>query len=200
MTTTLPADLSWVGEHLSEQEIAAYLDGTLASGPKAAAELHLANCAECRTELTSTGGLVASLPPPRKRVRSWWWIAGAAAAAALAIAVVPRERGVTEQQPIERRIAGDASVGVRAVWPSEGAVVAREQLQFVWRRDDDASYRVTLTDSVGGTLWSGTTGDTTLVLPPEVEVRAGASLHWYVDALRLDGTAGATGPVAFRIP
>jgi hypothetical protein len=184
--------------HLSEREVAAFIDGTLEPVARATAELHLAGCTECRTEVRESTALAQSLPAPQRRSRPAWIAVGAAAAAVLLIAIVPlaRDDGV-RNVPVERGVPGDAPAAVQTLWPAEGATVPREKIEFIWRRNDDASYRVTLTDSVGGTIWSATTADTMIALPATIEVPSGVRMHWYVDALRLDGTAAAGGPIGF---
>ena len=62
-------------------------------------------------------------------------------------------------------------------------------MRFVWHRDDDAAYRLFVTDSAGAQVYSAATSDTVVVLPATVHLQAGAHYHWYVDALRSDGTS-----------
>jgi anti-sigma factor RsiW len=49
--------------HLTAEEAAAYVDGTLASPDRARVELHLARCSECRSEVVEVTRLVDDLPP-----------------------------------------------------------------------------------------------------------------------------------------
>lgn len=201
MATALAPD--WpdlrAGKHLSERQVAAFIDGRLAPAERAIAESHLAECDSCRSEFRDAARLVASLPEPRRQARAWRWVGVAAAAAALLIVLLPRARTPFDSgDPVERRATADMAAAVTVVQPREGAVVESDRVEFIWRRDDDASYRLTVTDSAGGTIWSTTTADTTLVVPPDLRLPTGGLLHWYVDALRLDGTAASSGPVAFR--
>jgi hypothetical protein len=72
-------------------------------------------------------------------------------------------------------------------------------VRFVWGSPGDAtSYRVVLTSDAGEQLWTTSTADTTVSLPPSVRL-AGEHYYWSVDALTADGRTLFTGLREFRI-
>jgi hypothetical protein len=89
---------------------------------------------------------------------------------------------------VQERAAARAAT-LATVSPAPGATTNERDVRFVWHRDDDAAYRVFVTDSAGAQVYSAATSDTVVVLPATVHLQAGAHYHWYVDALRSDGTS-----------
>lgn len=182
-------------EHLSAEEIAAYIDHKLSLDDTARAESHLADCHECRREVAASAGLVSAAPTTGAR-RRIGRIAGVAAAAAILLAVLftrPQRPDVA----VERRSGADEASRVHAISPRGGSTVDAESVAFVWRRDDDASYQLTVVDSSGAVVWVTTTGDTTVRLPRTVGLTPGKRYFWYVDALRANGFSVSSGPVEF---
>jgi len=57
----------------------------------------------------------------------------------------------------------------------------------------EPTYRLTLTDASGQPVWTTTTTDTSITLPPNVILQQRKRYFWYVDALRADGRAASTG-------
>ena len=87
-------------DHLDPATIAALVDRTLDAAPRAAAEAHLAACADCREVWVETSEMAEAMSggasgpaasgTPRTRSRSRWiYLGGLAAAAALVLAVWP---------------------------------------------------------------------------------------------------------------
>ncbi|HVF40977.1 MAG TPA: hypothetical protein VM939_13840 [Gemmatimonadaceae bacterium] len=191
-----------LAQHLTPDELAAFLNNAQSAEDRTAAELHLVSCVECRTEMIEGRRAVSTAPAARtvSRPRRLMLPLGLAAAAMLAI-VVGRTTTDSDVSPMERDAgtrAAQTSIGI--VQPSdEGSIGARDP-RLIWRRDRaDASYRVTVTDENGRTIVTRTVSDTTLALPTEVINSPGTRFFWYVDAARSDAGSATSGVHAFKI-
>lgn len=189
-----------VNAHLSVADVAAVVDGPLSPEERAAVESHLAVCAECRDEVVTAMHLVETAPQPvSPRRRRWAPFVGLAAAAAVLIVALPlaRSRNTRVAAPEQRAAAPSASIVT--VSPRPAARVAADSLGFVWHADSASTYRLTVTDSAGAEVYSVTTGDTSVRLPPTVRLAPGASYFWFVDALRPDGSSISSHSTAFSL-
>jgi hypothetical protein len=66
-------------------------------------------------------------------------------------------------------------------------------LRFVWASAPNAiSYRLTLTDANGSTIWTNSGLDTVVALPDSVLLTVGARYFWVADALVSDGQSRST--------
>ena len=187
-----------VDEHLTAELIAAYADGALDDGERTAADTHLARCAKCRRELAGVADLIATVPPSERR-RTWPFVAAGLAAAALAFVLVPRTSAPPASQATERAVAPNAS-SIEIVAPVGNGLVGRAgSATIVWRRvEPGATYRVTVTDTTGATLWTTETADTSAIVPASARLEPGSRYYLYVDALRSDGWSVRGGPLEFR--
>jgi hypothetical protein len=189
--------------HLTESDLAGYLDDDLPPEERRRVEAHLASCDECRDEVVAAARLLAqdwdqneTLKEGESGGRSWKLPAGIATLVAAVVATViliqpgdlplgpepmERERSVTE---------GVEQLPVHA--PSDEAEVQRDELRFVWASHDAESYRITLTAEDGAPLWSHSLPDTTVVPPSTLELPPDTRLFWYVDAIRV-GVVARTG-------
>ena len=164
--------------HLTDDDIAAYLDRRLAGDDQDRIEEHLAWCSECRVQLTTVSAILRRRPAARRR----WVALGPAAAAAAAIILlvaIPDRAPVETGSPAHR----DAPTAIAAPIPigPEGIVQVAEV--FVWHRLERADrYRVTLFEISGGVLWRTETADTVAVLADTVGLSSGATYLWRVDA------------------
>lgn len=181
-------------DHLTDEQVAGYLDRSLCAQERDEVEGHLAACDECRTEVRATAQVV------RNHARRNLWFGGSAvlaAAAAVALLVAnpfaqDNLGDTTLRGPEAPLDVGDRLVSV--ISPEDGASVRQDGLTFVWRPvEADARYRFTLTNVLGEVFWSMDTADTTLRLPAEVTLDSGRSYVWYVDVLLLDGRSITTG-------
>lgn len=187
-------------EHLSAADAAAYLDGRLNPADRARAEAHLADCGECRHELVALRAVLADADRSdgaavvRRRRRRLSVPLGMAAAAVLLIAVATTLR---RSDPIVERAPSDAgSARLATHGPRDG--VSSERVVFVWApAEPGSSYRLTVTDSAGAPVWSTSTTDTALALPPATKLLSGRRYHWYVDALVGDGHTITSGVRSF---
>lgn len=184
---------STVTHHPTDEEVAAYLSGTLPGGEREAVEAHLAECRACRLQVTSARRLLRTRPERRQRVMA----ASLAAAAVIAVVLlVPRPPGpATDPDRAGRADEPGLAQALRAITPSDGDTVSRRVLRFSWRSEPgDPLYRLTITTSGGEAVWSHDTNDTTLQLPRDLRLAPGGKYLWFVDALDASGRSLTTGP------
>jgi anti-sigma factor RsiW len=172
-------------EHLSDVEIAAYLDRTLSATDRDRVEDHLAECPDCRRQMLETKELLEKMRRPKKV-----FVGGAAAAAVVLIFLIARPDVLSLRQPT--RASGSESEQL-AVYGPLGAA-PRAGLRFVWAASPKAeSYRLSASGVDGELLWSWSGTDTIATLPDSVRLIAGKRYVWVVDALLADGTTRSTG-------
>jgi hypothetical protein len=189
-------------DHLSGEDLAAYLDGELEAAERSRIQSHLADCDSCREEVVELTALVHA----DTRHRRWTIAVPAAAVAAIAAVLLvsplvqdgadaPGERVRGPELASER----EAVLEVRALAPALEATVDRDSLRFSWEGlEPDATYRLTLTDQGGDPLWTHETSGTALLLPPDVELQPEGSYLWFVDALLADGRTATSGVLSFK--
>jgi hypothetical protein len=190
-----------VAKHVSSQDVAAYLDGSLEAKAKAEIQGHLADCAECRVEVSRLAELLHA-GTRRKR----WRIAAptAAVAAAAFLLAGPLARDAVEPGSAVRGPGAaadrEAVPAVQVRSPAPGAEIGRDALVFSWESvGQDAIYRLTLTDERGDPVWTSETAETSIVPPSDLSVEPGATYFWYLDALLPDGRSHTTDVRVFRI-
>lgn len=187
-------------EHLDSDLVAAYAERRLDPAERAAAEAHLAGCAECRADLADVTDVVSAARQRRVLVRAAPLLA---AAAVLTVVVVTRPATVpVEVQAL--RPGNDADRdrlnSLQALLPAPGAAVPRPGLRFAWQSDGpDAIYEITVADSSGLALWRARTPDTSIALPDSVRLAPGGTFHWWVDVLLSDGRVASTGVRDFAL-
>lgn len=173
--------------HLSDSEMARYLDRRLSPEERDRIEDHLASCAECREQTLGAQQLLGRARRPR------FIVAGSALAAAAAVLIlIARVEPAREQSvPPLRGVARD-NIALTAYGPIGDA--KRENLRFVWGSASGAvSYRLSVTASDGAQVWSHSGVDTVSSLPRSVGLRAGVRYLWVVDAVLRDGSTRSTG-------
>jgi anti-sigma factor RsiW len=204
--------------HLTESELAGFLDGDLAPAERTRVEAHLEACDPCRDELVAVTRIPWDIPEPgaapsisaRPSSPSWRLpagIGGLAAAATIAFLFllpagpppsgVPASPGLADR-PAQVRSGTEGVARIETHFPAAGASVRRDALRFSWAAQGDASYRITLTAEDGARLWSATLQDTTAVPPADLELEAGRTHFWYVDAIDI-GVTGRTGARPFTV-
>jgi len=189
---------SSLGDHLSAEDVAAYLNRSVSAGERRRIERHLAACGPCCDELVALG---CEVPAQGRGRRVTPVRVGLAAAAVLAGVLLLGPRLATLSSDggrTFRATQGPADVlprpSIEALAPEGGTAVDRDSVRFVWRPAAvDAFYSLTLTNREGQLVWRGNTRDTLLVLDPEVRLDAGAPYYWYVDALLDTGESPTTG-------
>jgi len=177
-----------VVDHLPPDAVAAFVDGSATPDERARAVAHFARCPACREELREVHRMVRD----RRRRRLTIVVPLAAAAAAALFVLRPVGTPAGNSALIERSAPVVARFAVVA--PTPTAPVASDSVVFVWSRaGDGANYRVTLVTEDGTTVWSGTTSDTSAMVPDSVALAPDRDWFWYVDALFPDGRSSTTG-------
>jgi hypothetical protein len=180
-------------DHLTELELAAYLDRGLSGEPLTRAENHIAVCAECRDHLIETRRLLDRTNRPKRFAQA----AGGLAAAGILAILLLNPGSLNRQADADGRQRGSPSRDAITVYGPIGDI-ARQPLRFTWAKaGDGTSYRLVLTTDAGEQLWTTSTADTTISLPPSVKL-AGDHYYWSVDALTADGRTLVTGLREFR--
>lgn len=202
--------------HLTEGELAGYLDDELAAEERRRVEEHLDGCDDCRTEVIEAARLLAegweheapvspAVAEGARRASGRRWaipagIAGLAAAAVLATVLLVEPGGMPSgEQPADRErfvTEGVERLAVHA--PTDDAIVTREELRFTWADASTDSYRITVTAEDGRLVWSHSLADTSVVVPSSLELEAGERFFWYVDAISA-GVVGRTGAHSFVV-
>jgi anti-sigma factor RsiW len=208
------------GAHLSDSELAGFVDNRLDQAARHLAMAHLDACAECRAELIAItnlarGAAVSSSQrltgssSHRLIVSSWRRGRGLVVASVGALAaglagimlyrgtVDPGEPADTVRAPV---IASTESPRIVAVAPRDGASLQRQADRvFTWQSYDSDNYRFVILQEDGTPLWSLDTHDTSLVLPADVSLRPGGTYFWRVDA-HADGITASSGTMRLQVP
>ncbi|HKP30775.1 MAG TPA: zf-HC2 domain-containing protein [Gemmatimonadales bacterium] len=187
--------------HLTEREIAGYLDDNLDAPARAGMERHLEHCPECRAELIAVMELAADRPSPAVKPARWRqrWIIPAACAAGLALVVLVRPRGGASLSESERPSGLSESLPRIAVTaPANGTSVRRDALLLGWRSRPGESYQVTILTESGEPLWHLETTDTAVSVPGTVALVTGKLYFWRVDAVA-DGRSASSGVRQFQV-
>lgn len=194
--------------HLTESELAGYLDHDLSATERQSVEEHLVECDSCRAELVAAARLLdqelpAGAPPAVRPQRGGRWslpagLVGLAAAAALAalLLVGPDAPANPEITPQQERVNPEGVDRLPVVAPPQDALVPRDELRFVWADLGTGSYRITLMAEDGATVWSASVADTTAVPPEAIELDAGARFFWWIDAIS-GGVVARSDPHSF---
>jgi anti-sigma factor RsiW len=180
------------GDHLTDVQIATYLDRTLTAPQRDLVEDHLAICPECRQHVLETRELLERMRRPRK-----FLIGGTLAAAAAVVFLVARP----EPDPIDqRKLMRSDGTPTSLVAYGPISTAARVGLRFVWSAAPGAeSYRLTVSRADAQPVWSSSGTDTVARLPDSVVLRSGERYFWVADALLSDGTTRSTGLREFGI-
>lgn len=190
-------------QHLTNEELAAYLDG--AAGPEETARVlaHLDTCESCREE---TADLLRLLHRrSRQKVRRLAVPLAAAAAVAGVLLVGSSLHQQTGRPGAALRASpaatsAEALAKIHVLAPVSGSIVLPDSLRFAWGAvEEGAVYRLTLTDESGEPVWVQETSGTSLRLPRETELVPGRTYFWFVDVLLANGSTGSTGVVSFQV-
>jgi hypothetical protein len=164
-------------EHLTVEDVAAYVDRGQTAEWRSRVEAHLAACAECRSEVVTVARLTRSF-----RDRRRWTVAAplAAAAAVLVLVLAPWQGTRDHGGPVLREPAVTTTVAPRPLGPL-GAVTVLPRL--LWTSVPHADrYRVTVFDGGGSVVWETLATDTLVVVPDGIALRVGVPYFWKVAA------------------
>jgi hypothetical protein len=183
--------------HLSVEDVAGMIDGTLLEHDRERAERHLAECDDCREELATCTRVVASSVAAPVRRSPWRNLLPLAAGILL---VVWLRRPAERATDVSERAAPSTGARIATVSPAADASVRAGSLRFAWHPiEGSIGYRVGVRDASGATVWSGDAADTTLALPASVRLQASVPYVWRVDGQRADGSTAASAESGFRI-
>jgi hypothetical protein len=186
--------------HLSDLDLAAWLDRRLDSTTRARIAAHLVECDDCRLILAESAPIATR---PRRRARVAWFAGGGLVAASLALLVLARSLPVT---PDQERTRGSAPVLTEdaprfSAWaPGPRAQVRPAELRFAWGSHVPGTvYRLTVSNEQGVVVWNGRTADTVLAPPPSItqSLVPGQVYYWRVEALLPDLRTASTEAHAF---
>jgi hypothetical protein len=182
--------------HVGPERLAAYLDHELSPAARDDLLAHFAECAACRQEMTALRRLIQQQRKPRS------WSAAmpllVAAAAMIVVLVVPSVRRIDNQSKSSIRSGTaltpiDQPPTISTISPADDATLEERRAAFVWRSvGANATYRFTLQDSTGASVWSATAEDTSAVLPDSVRLAPG-QYYWSVAARLPDAHSAKTG-------
>lgn len=175
------------------EQVAAFVDHRLGAAERSVVESHLADCAECRSEVIEVDRLISNI----RRRRAGAVVGGGLAIAASAILVVSvmshRRPGTPDDM-----LRGTTADSLVAVSPKGS--VARAGLAMVWHRaEGNASYRVSITDATGRIVWSSDTRNTSVAVPDSIQLLPGHEYLWTADAILAQGISRSTSLQSFRI-
>lgn len=197
-------------DHLTAEQIAAYLDHDLTESTRDGVEKHLETCAQCRAELHAAAQLVDSWAPPlaerqvhlRRRTRLLpFTLIGtfAAAAAALIVFTGPRLLTSARQSDVSRApVSSEGRSHLEVISPNPDSIVAAHRLIFAWHASPASLYRVTVLTESGEPIYSAETQDTSLVLPDSVRLSPERIYFWRADGTG-NGIVSSTGAALLRI-
>jgi len=184
--------------HLSTDEVASYIDGTLTDEARADVERHLAECDSCREDVAASTRLLATLPVPAGRRLPWRLLVPLAAGILVAVVLV-RAPSRTYVAPAQERGAPSDASHIELVAPAPDVPLAATS-RFVWHPiAGSIGYRVVIKDASGAPVWSGDVADTVLAIPAALHLRAAESYVWRVDGQRGDGTTASSAEASFRV-
>jgi hypothetical protein len=180
--------------HLNAEEVVAYLARTLAPADREGVERHLADCAECISEIVAVGRL---RPRDHSSIRRLATVAAAAAALAGIALLGP---GIVHNTQTDNRERGsEAQFTVIVLAPASDAIVHRVP-DFAWRPVAGATaYHLSVSRSNGDSVWAMTTRDTSIRAPRALSNPGPGLYYWYIDVLLGDARSIAGSAHEFRI-
>jgi len=190
--------------HLSDAELAGYLDHDLSADERRRVETHIDACPECRREVVAL--LPITRPGEPSEVRNVrrqrrWWIPAAAAAVVAALAL-PRLTRTVPDPDVPQRARRVTEAGglsrLATVSPADDATIGG-RIVFAWRSTNADVYRIDVLTTSGNPVWTTDTGDTTVTLPDSIALQAGQAYFWRVEAIG-NGISAVTGVHRLQIP
>lgn len=186
-------------KHLTEHQVAGFLDRALPPEERRLVEEHLEACADCRREMVTMSRTLADLPKGNRMRVSPWWIPAAVAAALVAVLLVPRSWVHTGPPPSglppatvrTPAVDGEREALIPIVAPRDD-VTTRAPVVFTWRRVPADLYHVSLLANDGQPIWNVEVTDTSAALPAGVALQADHIYFWRVDAVA-NGIVASSG-------
>lgn len=185
--------------HLTAEDVTAFLDRRVTAMERAGIEAHLADCRECRVEVAAVRRMVRATSFRRPMILLPASLVAAAAIAFVALNIQERGPGSAAERirATTASLPDDSLSRLDALAPADGDTIPLERPALRWSSvAGEPTYRLTLTDTSGRTVWTGTMADTSVTLPVHL-LQPRATYFWYVDVLRADGRAASTGVRTF---
>ena len=208
--------------HLTEYDIASYLERKGVPEQRLRMEQHLADCAACAADLAAAVRVVNSvektdppeLPDPifRKALRAraqkkpWslnffhssppfrYALAGILVASVGWWAVTS-----TRQEQPSRFRSSSPSPMVELVHPPDEAVITALPVRFQWQPSSNAlQYRLTLFDDEGTRIWQGESAGSHLTTHATVAFEGGKIYLWTIEAILSNGLTLTSNLSSFR--
>ncbi len=180
---------------VSPEDVMALVDRQGAEEDRMAVLDHVMSCDACRRDFELLRAVRGS-ERTESRASSWRRPLLAAAALVLLLGTGIVWRAMTPGGEPTFRGGGDEIALLRPSRSADGSSIL-----LAWRPVPRAlSYRVELLDSTGAVVFGGSASDTTLALPPSLDLAAGMSYRWWVQASVSDGTVRTGGPVELPLP
>ena len=181
-------------KHLTEHQVAGFLDHALPPDERRLVEEHLEACPDCRRQVLTIHRMLADLPNGAGRPR-WrrWWIPAAVAAGVALLFIVPGQLRTPGSPAAVRAPAvdGERQATITIVAPADD-VITKTPVVFTWRPVSADLYRVSVLADDGQPIWSGQAADTSLALPAGVGLAPGRAYFWRVDAIA-NGLVASSG-------
>ena len=105
--------------HVPEDEVHAYVGGTLEAARRVEIDAHLEDCAACAAEILDLQQFARHTPDTRGGRRSWWY-AGLAAAAVLLLGILALQRTPSSPAMLMVLNDGNAHIGIDVLGNIEG--------------------------------------------------------------------------------
>ena len=191
--------------HLSEGQLAGFLDHDLDRGERERVEAHLDQCEACRDELVGAGRLRDSFAPSlarsvwRRRATRWTAIGGAIAASLVGMLFLRQRDALSPVAVAERaRALPERRASIDVVAPANDDIEHSAAIAFTWRSAAVSIYRFTLLSESGEPLFTAETTDTTVAWPASLKAAAGTVYFWRVDGIA-GGISSSTGAQRLRL-
>ena len=182
------------GAHMNEFEVAAYLDRRLPASDRDRLERHLADCEDCRQEVSEIHRILV-----RGRRRRRILVGGVLLATAAALLLVVRPAVLASRGAIGTLQVRDAGSSPTLIAYGPSGEAALRSLRFVWGAAPGVTtYRLTVSGDDGVPVWTASVSDTVMILPDSVRLQAGRRYLWIADALLQDGATRSTGLREFQ--
>lgn len=187
--------------HIPAERMSEYVDGVLPPDQMTLVETHLAECLECRTEVTEVSRLLSMRRGPRRRRTILGLSAIAGAALVILVATTVFNESSPQLSPERAGPAVEQLRTVRIASPALERVGDRWTARLRWESEGpDLTYRVTLTDGSGQSLWTTQTTDTAVEIPEAVDLRSGGVYFWIIDVTLPSGEAATSGVQQLQVP
>lgn len=181
-------------QHLSPEEIAAYLGGQVTDARRGEMEAHLADCDACRSDLIQASELAEADGGQSRWILRLVPVLAAAILAAIIFLPSTPSSNLQESELRLREGGSEAISTITVVEPEFGETVSTSGMVFRWNAaGHEAFYELTLASMVGTVLWTASSSDTIVTLPETIRLQEGESYFWYVDALLPGAQTATTG-------